>query len=148
MKRTCANKDLYKQGFTRGTVCLQCAEVHRDRNHFSLCLCNCNNFFFCVCSGFSLAVILPTTAWFQRTSGHSETPSRNCRYLFDSSCVSFLPSYVLSASLGFILFATQCQSDPVIFQAFCLNQWASTGGSSNDDDSEKHDRRNMKWKWL
>lgn len=80
---------------------VQCAEVDRDWNHCSLCIMISS--FVCVCSGFSLAVILPTTTWFQRTSRHSETPSRNCRYLLDSSCMSFLVSCILPASPGFIL---------------------------------------------
>lgn len=36
MKKTCGFNDLYKQDFTRGTVCLQCTEVDRDRNRYSL----------------------------------------------------------------------------------------------------------------
>lgn len=36
MKKTCGYNDLYKQDFTRGTVCLQCTEVDRDRNRYSL----------------------------------------------------------------------------------------------------------------
>ncbi len=133
MKKTCGYYDLYKQDFERGTVC-------RSGQRLKPLFSTYNDFFFRVCLFRVFPGSHPSHNHVVPEDKQTQRDPLQKLQVFIRFILRVLSGLLHPSCLTRIHCATQCQSDPVIFQAFCLNQSASTEGSSNDDDNENHDR--------